>query len=249
MSVPFASDQFVGYGRYVGFGANAPLVSFELAVAFVLAFLVPRMIPRVFAMTLILMGLLVCGGRGGLVALSVALVVVLLLSKRYRKSVIGLGVIGLFGGVYLSSSSLSLSTLERFIAPGATSADVTSGRGSLLQASLTEFLNNPFTGTGLESFSNLYGTTPHMALLSFGVAGGVIPALCVALVTLALARSAWIRRNEVSPIIALVSVFLVWILLEPTGPLVGLLGLLLLAYVLPSFESSKREREPSASTA
>jgi hypothetical protein len=243
-TLPFVSDEFAGYGRYVGLGANAPLVSFELAVALVLALSVPRALPRLTAQALILVGLLVCGGRGGLVALVLAIVVVLAVSKRHRSAAIGVVLVGGTSGLLLGHSSLSFSTLERILDPNEATSDVTSGRADLLRASLMEFLGNPVFGIGLQAFDNRYGATPHMAVLNFAIAGGIVPALCVAVVALGMIRSGLLRRNASSPAVALVAIFLVWMLLEPTGPFVGLVGLLLLAYVMSTSEigTDKKDR-------
>lgn len=233
INLPITPDRFAGYGRHIGLAANAPLLSFELAVAAVLAFLISGTVTRIAAQSLVLVGLLMCGGRGGLVALAAALFVVLAFSQRHRKVALALTSMGAIVGLGLLTTSTTLATVDRFIQASATSTDSSSGRVALLESGLREFLNAPMFGLGLSSFVDKYGTTPHVAILSFAIAGGVVPAICVAFVLGTVLRGAWHERGNTTVALPSITIFAVWIILEPTGPLVGLLGLLLLAYVAP----------------
>lgn len=175
-----------GINRLSGLSSSAPLVGFELAIGIVVAVvgIGNRKYRLLLALAVLtcLTALLMSGGRGGVAALGIALLV----AVRWRwvklmpaafATILGWGVVST-----ILDSGRTINMFARFLGTGEIRSDATSGRVDLFDASLRAIAQDPILGTGLFQFlGQQYGNglTPHFALFTFYVAGGICAGLLV----------------------------------------------------------------------
>ena len=221
-----------GIHRLTGLSSSAPLVGFELAIGIVIA--VVGATNRRFRVLLVVAGLigvtalLMSGGRGGLVALGIALLV----AVRWRwvkfmpaafVTVFGWGIVST-----ILNSGGSINMFTRILGTGEI-RDVTSGRVGLFDASLISIEQDPLLGTGLFQFlGQQYGNglTPHFALFTFYIGGGLCAGLLVlwmlGFITYRLMFKSPSRFQAAGRLSYLIlAVLLAMALIEPNGPFVG----------------------------
>src|SRR5205085_9757690 len=173
-------DQYVGHG---GLSYRSTAFAYQAALALVLWYRGPGPLERKSVRWLLEGGvvagaLLASGGRGGLVALVVAMVVLPLFAGQIRATVrvivgaaIGFGILSLLGVSTLSIDRLYPQVHDNRIA---IVDQYGSGRGDLFRAGLNLARQNPVTGLGFEAAS--LGTPGKSTTISTGggyaVAGG-----------------------------------------------------------------------------
>ena len=220
----------LGVARVTGLAPSATRVATELAVAVVVfGSYVQRhriILPMAGAL-LCFVALLISGGRVGVVGLMLAIVVALF--KRWIPPAFVLAALLLLLTIFsqMPQYGVELHTVNRLtsFSDQAGGSDFSSGRVDLFVASLDQTLRHPLVGSGLDVFVERYGHSPHVTPLLFSVAGGLVVGVIVLILGL---RMLWIlRRRVISPgpeikaaslgIVVLFST----ILLQPTGPFVG----------------------------
>lgn len=238
LGIPTVSPQLnPGFDRVTGLAPSAPLASYQLAMAVTIgAALVTtatkaRLVPAL-ATLLCATALLLSGGRGGLVGLTIAIMVAL--RWRWIRARFAVLAAGMVSSALLLAAyfSLSLNTLSRFENYRTSGTDLTTGRLTLLREALSWIGQQPLLGAGLDAFTSAYGLSPHMAPLTFAVGGGVVAGATIVLLTLQIvglllfhppARSSDGRAGYL-----ILSVQVSWLVIEPNGPFVGVEGISLM---------------------
>lgn len=232
-----------GFSRLTGLSPSATLVTYELAVGVLVGICMfgrGRRVWFAFATIACLVALLLSGGRGGVLALALALAVAL----RWGWVRIIPGLL-LTGAAYvplsiMSGSGFTFNTLTRLFAPSdVLSFDPKESRQYLLDISIQAALREPIAGLGMEQFYSMYLRLPHIALLTFQIAGGILPALIIFVIFMAMLRKMLFRGPQEPGGMArlghlLLAVMTVQILLEANGPFVGTEGVALLMLALSS---------------
>lgn len=242
VALTYANSHVNGGGslvaRYIGFSASSTRVSYEYAVAILLIALAPRTssgatfaIARLACAGLLLAGLAISGGRGGLLALAFALVLVSQSANRAARRARSLSVVLLLLAVGAVRAGVHVSLVDRLVGPSADQNDhliggITSGRSELAGQAFDAISSHPLSGTGLGPFLAQYGYTPHTSPEYFGVATGFVGFA----IALAMALRIWFIAVRPRPAatrgmsigIAILSVLAIRTVLEPTAPFVGM---------------------------
>ena len=242
-----------GIHRLSGLSSSAPLVGFELAIAIIIAAVGftnrKHRVLLAVAVLICLIALLMSGGRGGVAALGIAGLV----AVRWRwvkfmpaafVTVLGWGVVST-----ILDSGRTINTFARILGTGEIRSDATSGRIGLFDASLTAIVQDPILGTGLSQFlGQQYGNglTPHFALFTFYVAGGVLAGVLVlsmlGFIVQRLVLKSPRRFGPAGRVSYLVlAALLAMAITEPNGPFVGTQATTLLLLVIGMTSSTRAE--------
>lgn len=232
-----------GYFRLTGLSPSATLITYQMALGCVIAWAAMRRGTfRVWYVTVLvasLVAVVLSGGRGGVAALGIALIVSIRWGWFRPAPAIVLGLVGWLVTSQASAIGISINTLERF--KSAATGDQPDGRLTLFYDSLQSIVLNPALGQGLPEFESMYGGGPHSAILSFAVAGGLLCGLLILWVTVLLARrlvftspKPFAEAGKAGHLI--LAVLITDLIFEPTGPFVGVefVTMLLLAVSLTS---------------
>lgn len=220
--------------RYIGLSSSSTRVSYEYAIALlIIVFVKPRSglvlsLPRICVAGLLSVALALSGGRGGLLALGVGLLVVSTsaspVARRARAVTLAFGGI-VFGAV---ASGVKVPVLDRIVGSAGTSGGASvgfsNGRSGLLSDAFGIISSHPFTGFGIDQFTTKFGVEPHAAVMFFGVAAGWVGfAIALALVLRVWMAALIPRRTDRASALAIgiLAVLAVRSVLEPTSPLVG----------------------------
>lgn len=236
-----------GFARLTGLGTSAARVSLEFAIAALLCWALldgkvrGRLLPAISG-AICLVALLLCGSRTGAAAMGCALLVMLI--KRWVRPLFVTGFAFVMAGVLIwiaRNGSAELNTFERLTAAGVNQGDFSSGRVALVGESVRAFVASPWLGMGIGPFTLQYGAFPHLPPLFFAVGAGVVAGLIVLTLSLRMVHMMFSSQpgtpTPLEKAGRLVNAALVAsILLEPTGPFVGmeLLTLLLFSALLVS---------------
>jgi hypothetical protein len=243
----------VGIDRLVGLSSSATQVGYELAVGVVIAVAgISQLRSRVVffvCFAICVSAMLMSGGRGGVAAIGIALLV----GVRWRWiRIVPALLTGGIGWIVLAriiQSGQTLNTLSRFEGTGQKGAEFTAGREDLFSTSIAAIERSPFFGTGLSQFQIEYGhgLNPHFAFFLFYVAGGVIPGLLILAILIFIIHRVTFRSacedgfgGHVAYL--MFAVFLAMAILEPSGPFVGTAKttLLLIAVGMTSTPASQK---------
>lgn len=218
-----------GILRQTGLSPSATLVTYQLALAVVFAWAgFARRKHRVMHLLvglLCLAALAFSGGRGGVLALALALIIALRWGWVRIFPMIALGVIAWGGIVLAERSGLTVNTLQRLL--DSSQSGQPDLRAAITDAAIAEVIAEPVTGPGLAYFHETVGSLPHFALLTFFIAGGILcGTIIIAVTTVIAGRLIFVSPRLSGPAgkaahlggaVLLVSVFL-----EPWGPFVGI---------------------------
>lgn len=217
-----------GFFRLAGLSPSATLVTYQMALGVVIAWAATgrgesgtwyRLV-----LVVSLLAVILSGGRGGVAALAMALVVSIRWGWFRPIHAVALGIVGWFVISQASAFGLVVNTLERFTS--ASASNLPDGRFALFDNAIESVASHPLTGQGLPDFESTYGGGPHFAILSFSVAGGLLCGLLILWVMLILVR----RLGFLSPKPyglagkaghLMLAVLIATSILEPTGPFVG----------------------------
>jgi len=241
---------FAGYSRLSGLSPSTTLVTYQMALGVVIAWVQfeRRRLRPAFAVAgvLCVSALLLSGGRGGLVAL--ALVAVVMMRWRLVRvvpAVSALAAAALFL-VYANSRGIAVNTLDRL------SEQTAGGDARLLlyEGALRSIAQHPFLGSGYGEFRQTFGLLPHMALQTFFVIGGLACGVPIVVVFVVLVHRIFVvdprsfgAEGRLGHM--LVAALLATVFLEPNGPFVGaaFMSILLLGVALTS---PSRPHDPQA---
>lgn len=232
--------------RYVGLSSSSTRIAYEYAIAFlIVALSAPRgaassIFVRGGLSALLLAALAASGGRGGLLALGLGLVVVSKAVGRTARRARGTLILFIIVAVFVLEARGNISVVDRILGPAGTyrgaNVGVTNGRSSLWRGALSVLGDHPFSGIGIDNFIARYGDTPHAAPIFFGVAAGGVGFL----IALVLVFQVWrlslstiaTRTRATSLATGILAVLAVRSVLEPTAPLVGMEEVSLLAIMV-----------------
>jgi O-antigen ligase len=232
-----------GIHRLSGLSSSAPLVGYELAIGILIGVVgySNRRFRLILASSVLicLAALLMSGGRGGVAALGIAILV----AVRWRwvkfmpalfVSLVGWGIVSM-----ILDSGQTINMIARILGTGEIRPDATSGRVDLFNASLSAIAQDPIFGTGVVQFIGQQGNglTPHFALFTFYVAGGVCAAFLVLSMLLFITQRLFLkspRRFESAGRVSylVLAALLTMAFTEPNGPFVGTQATTLLLLVI-----------------
>jgi hypothetical protein len=257
-----ATPSAEGSYYHIGLSSNATKGPYEAAISIILVVgygfsrsVAPRYRLASFACVIVLLlGMLAGGGRGGLLALAVAALCALFRARPREAGILAAGSAVGAGcvAIVLQLTRISPSTLTRILgrtseAGGNAPAGITNGRIALDRLGLQALERHPFDGGSMQAFLTLRGSEPHFGPIWFGVAGGLIPAALAAYVYLRMSRELIrpgpSRTRSVAVSCALLGVIVTNALLEPTGPLVGMETVVILAVALLYRQGSEFEHD------
>lgn len=232
-----------GFFRASGLSASAVLVSVELSLAVACALWLfrgsrHRLVVALAGLTC-LVAMMASGGRGGVAGLIVATLLATRWGYIRGRHFVALIMLAALGVWLTARQGVVFNTVDRFSNPG-TGATFGTGRGLLLDDALYATVQHPL-GMGLSQFRALYGQSPHVALLTFAVAGTALAGLVVTVMAVRLGSLSFAVRpsNLLAPL--LVGNLVAWALLQPNGPFMGLEGA---AWLLLAV----REMQPTTAT-
>lgn len=216
-----------GYERFTGLGSSSVRVSVEFAIAMSIWLMAysRRWLGRVIPVAGIVIssaGLLLCGGRTGVLGLGIALVVALIYGW--------VGVIPtlLFISIVLAAiwvfrvgdGRLGINTIDRILSPADDRyGGITTGRLDIMVFEWGEFVSSPLIGAG--------ATNAHFAPLYYAVLGGLVPGLVIVWLSLRMLGLvgrpiSWRNSSlEARSGVLVISVFVATVLVEPLGPFLG----------------------------
>ncbi|TFC93391.1 O-antigen ligase [Cryobacterium sp. TMT3-29-2] len=219
-----------GFLRLTGLSPSATLVTYQLAIGAVVAWASIHKGARsgrfVVALMVCLVAMGLSGGRGGVVALGLALLVGARWGWVRAVPAAAIALVGWIAVTLAENAGITFNTLQRFTSSG-DGGDLTTGRARLFQDSLDSILTHPVLGSGLSQFEAEYGPAPHVALLTFFVAGGLLCGLpvlwafwCIARRCLTISPKQFGAAGKAAHLILAVSIASAF--LEPNGPFVGI---------------------------
>ncbi|UVE96446.1 O-antigen ligase family protein [Dietzia sp. B32] len=227
MATLLTPNQDAGEARLTGLASSSIRVSMDLAIAIIVWLIVYR--SRRGGQFLPLAGLAACsigilmsGGRTGIIGLALALLVGVL-----RGWIKPLPAFLIAGGVALAvrqtlqaTAPGRFNTLDRLLGPADDGyGGFTSGRTALLSDAWTKLAASPLTGVS--------DTQAHFAPLYFAALGGIAAGALILWLTIRLLMLQFVRlgerayQPEVAASMLICSIFLVWALVEPYGPFFG----------------------------
>lgn len=196
------------------------------------------------AALLLAVGLLLSGGRGGLVGLALA-IALMGLNRRHQYPVSILAIIA----VTFTALVVKLDDIASFLdRGGANSGGFTTGRLALNSDTWQAILDAGLWGPD-SVVAN--GLRPHTPILTFGVSAGVFGVLLAAGLVLMVARvavTAFSTNSSATVYNLVAAIILASSLLEPVGFFVGLTKTTILMIVLVGAKSSEPASDPLSAT-
>ena len=231
-------NQDAGEARLTGLASSSIRVSMDLAIAIIVWLIVyrsrrwGRLLP-LSGLAVCSVGILMCGGRTGIVGLALALLVGVIRGwiKPLPAFLIAGGATLALRQTLQATAPGRFNTLDRLLGPADDGfGGFTSGRITLLSDAWTKLTASPLTGTS--------DTQAHFAPLYFAALGGIAAGSLILWLTIRLLALQFVRlgdrsnQPEVAASILICAIFLVWALVEPYGPFFGFeFNLLLFACV------------------
>jgi hypothetical protein len=212
--------------RVSGFSSSVTRLAYELAAGAVVWWALSRLqrSRALLVFPLLLTGaLLICGGRGGVAALALAVAVIGLRVRRVTPlALAAIGGLAWAAPLVAERLGVGLTTVDRF--RGA--SDFTTGRVEGWELGWQVVVDHPLTGIGIADFAARYHTAPHFPPLNYGVAAGGGATLLALFVLWRLVRviaSRPRRQDEWTAVgYGLVTVSLARSVVETNGALVGM---------------------------
>lgn len=238
--LPFFGTESAWGTRYAGLTFSSTNTAPFLALALVLTIMPPlweranpssknagNLALRMIAAVILASGLLMSGGRGGVLGFAVAILVLVANSVRNNHLLTGAFLILVPAGIIIFREDIS-----RYISRDGRSLDITSGRAERNSAAWEVLSQNWISGI---PFKEAGGFNPHTPILLFGLQFGIVGFLAAILVTsfLLYAVLAGAGKNGTHLLMSMMAaIMLVTALLEPLGFYVGLAKTTLLLIVL-----------------